>query len=164
VGVLMYYLRYLCLFSDSGVQHLYLQLFVGVFMYYLRYLCLFSDSGVQHLYNNTWTLPQTTGGISVGHHCLKTNTNNVNNTWTLPQTTGGISVGHHCLKTNTNNVNNTAIEYVELIYWKNESEIKCTSLYLQLFVGVLMYYLRYLCLFSDSGGLSYFEIDIIKFI
>ena len=42
----MSYLRYLCLFVYSGVQHI---LFVGGRMSYLRYLCLFVCSGVQHI-------------------------------------------------------------------------------------------------------------------
>ena len=46
VGGLMSYLRYLCLFGQGDVQHI---LFVGGLMSYLRYLCLFGQGGVQHI-------------------------------------------------------------------------------------------------------------------
>jgi hypothetical protein len=44
--VFLSYLRYLYLFSDSGVQHILYCVFV---LSYLRYLYLFSYSGVQHI-------------------------------------------------------------------------------------------------------------------
>ena len=35
--------------NDVQVRSLYLQMFVGGFMSYLRYLCLFAHSGIQHI-------------------------------------------------------------------------------------------------------------------
>jgi hypothetical protein len=97
-------------------------------MSYLRYLCLFALSlPVRHEPSYKQLEVKT----------KRSNTNNVSKTWTLLQTTGG--------KDKANNVcmRNSCFTYVICV---------CSlCLYLQLFAGGPMFYLRYLCLLTYSG-------------